>query len=161
MTKKILILFLLSINVLYCQDEDEQTIERAYIETFGKCFSQLEPLQETKSKTELKNISFCSLYQCIKFVDYEDYEEKIQKAILKRALEIAFLLYNQRTPVYLVSGMNSSEKAFQKNLNLNDDNNLVYISIAECVSSSSLEQIKEIVNTKTSKLIESKKSNKK
>lgn len=157
MNIKILILFLLSINLLYCQDQDEETMEKTYIETYGKCFSQLKPLSETKSKSELQNITFCSLYQCLKFVDFGEYEERIQKAILKRALEITLLLYNQKTPVYLVSGMNSSEKAFQKNLNLNDDDNLVYISIAECISSSNLEQIKETVNTKTSKLIESKK----
>ncbi|WPO79129.1 hypothetical protein [Flavobacterium sp. KACC 22761] len=152
----VILLLLLGIKV-FAQNEYESFDDPIYTETFGKCFTELKPLQEVKNRVKLNKIAFCSLYQCVRYVQYVEYEEKMQNAILKRAVEIAALLYKNGTPIYLISGMNSSDKALIKNANLNDDNKLIYISVAECISSSTLDRMQEIVNSETSRLIKSKK----
>ncbi|TDP02512.1 hypothetical protein [Flavobacterium sp. 245] len=157
MKKNFIILLLLLGIQGFCQNETDSLDDQIYVETFGKCFSQVKPLLEVKNRDKLNKIPFCSLYQCVRYIQYVEYEEKIQNAILKRAVEIAGLLYKNETPIYLISGMNSSDKALIKNANLNDDNKLMYISVAECISSSTLDRIQEAVNNETTRLIKSKK----
>ena len=153
MKKTIIVLFLLFSTQAFSQNEITSLEDKIYLEVYGKCFPQLKPLPETKNRDKLNKVSFCSLYNCVHYIEYVEYEKKIQDAILKRAIEIATLLYNNGTPVYLAIGMNSSDKALQKNINLNDDNKLVYISIAECTSSPILDHIQEVVNNETTKLV--------
>ena len=141
----------------YSQTETNSIEDQILIDIFGKCFSEVKPLPEVKNRAKLNKIPFCSLYQCVRYIQYVEYEKKIQEAILKRSAEIAALLYKNETPVYLISGMSSSDKALIKNTNLNDDNKLVYISVAECVSSSTLDKIQEVVNNETTRLIKLKK----
>ena len=153
MSKIFLILFLLSLNQTFCQNENDENLNNVYVRVLGKYFNHLKPLDEAKEIISLKSISFSNLFECVAGVEYTENEKNIQDAILKRATEITILLYNEGTPVYLTSGMNSSNNADMKNQNLNDDNNLVYISIAECLSSNTLEKIKNVVNKQTLKLI--------
>ncbi|WP_337967043.1 hypothetical protein [uncultured Flavobacterium sp.] len=156
MNKTIIILFFLFSIQAFSQNEETSLEDQIYMQVFGKCFTQLKPLPETQKRAKLNKITFCSLYQCVHYIEFVEYEKKIQDAILKRAIEITTLLYKNGTPVYLVTGMSSSDNALQKNINLNDDNKLVYISIAECVSSTTLQKIKETVNNETTKLIKQK-----
>ncbi|URM36980.1 hypothetical protein [Flavobacterium anhuiense] len=157
MKKNFVVLLLLLGIQGFCQNETDSLDDQIYVEIFGKCFSQVKPLPEVKNRTKLNKIPFCSLYQCVRYIQYVEYEKKIQDAILKRAVEIAALLYKNGTPIHLISGMNSSDRALIKNANLNDDDKLVYISVAECISSSTLDRIQEAVNNETTRLIESKK----
>lgn len=135
-------------------------IEEIYTKIYGKCFKDLQPIKEIENIPSLQNISICSLFECVALVEYTEKEEKIQEAILRRATEITALLYNEGTPVYLTSGMNSFYKANENNQNLTDDNNLVHISVAECISSQSLQKIKQIVNRETARLISNNKKQK-
>lgn len=144
-------IFLLFINQTFSQKK--YSIEKINTEIYGKCFKDLKPIKEIENIPSLQNIPICSLFECVALVEYTEKEEKIQEAILRRATEITVLLYNEGTPVYLTSGMNSSYKANENNQNLTDDNNLVYISVDECISSQSLQKIKQIVNRETSRLI--------
>lgn len=152
--KKSFVILLLLLGIQgFCQNEIDSLEDQIRVEIFGKCFSQLKPLPEVKNRAKLNKIPFCSLYQCVRYIQYVEYEEKIQNAILKRAVEIAALLYKNEAPIYLISGMNSSDKALMKNINLKDDDKLVYISVAECISSSTLDRIQEVVNNETTRLI--------
>lgn len=153
MSKNFLFFFLLLGTRVLGQTQEISTEDKAYIEVFGKCFEGLKPLKETKNRTKLNKVPFCSLFQCAYFIKYVEDEKTIQESILKRALEISVLLYNQGTPIYLLTGMNSFGTELTENKNLSDDNNLVYIAVAECITSESLEKIKNIVNEQTLKLI--------
>ncbi|WP_409417233.1 hypothetical protein [Flavobacterium sp. PS2] len=153
MKKTITILFLLFINQIFSQKENEYSTEKVYSEIYSKCFKNLQPIKEIENFPSLQNIPICALFECVALVEYTRNEKDIQEAIFRRAVEIAGLLYNEKTPVYLTSGMDSSYKAKMDNQDVTDDNNLIYISIAECNSSDSLRKIKQIVNQETSRLI--------
>jgi len=153
MNKIFLVLFLLFINQTFCQNVVEDSEEKIHHKIYSKCFENLKAIQETESHNPLKIISFCSLLECVIGVEYSKDKKDIQEAILKRALEITTLLYNEGTPIYLTSGMDSSYEAEKKNQNITDDNNLVYISVGECIVSRSLIKIQEAVNKETMKLI--------
>lgn len=157
MKKIFLVLFLFSLNQIFCQDISDENSKKAYIEVYGKIFKDLKPIEGTKDiLPPKKNVSFCSLYQCVSRIEYTEGNKNIQEAIFKRAIEITNLLYKQGTPIYLLSGMDSSGTEIVENKNLTDDNKLVYIAIAECLTSQSLEKIKDIVNEQTMKLINKK-----
>ncbi|MEO8238539.1 MAG: hypothetical protein ABI793_03435 [Flavobacterium sp.] len=158
MKKIILILSFLIFNQTFCQNENDESLDKVYVKVFGKCFKDLKPLEETKDFLPLKKISFCSLYQCVTRIQYSEIDKNMQEAILKRTIEITTRLYNDKTPIYLISGMNSYGTALEENQNLTDDNNLIYISVADCLSSKALEKIKNIVNQQTLKLINKSKS---
>lgn len=157
MNKIFLVLFLFSLNQTFCQDKNDESLDNIYVKVFGKCFKNLKPIEGTKDVLPLKkDVSFCSLYQCVSRIEYTEDNKDIQGKILKRAIEIATYLYNDGTPIYLISGMGTSGEADEKNQNLTDDNNLIYISVAECITSNALEKIKNIVNEQTLKLINTK-----
>jgi hypothetical protein len=157
MNRTFLIFFLLCFCQVFCQDKSDENYQKAISEVFGKCFKDLNPIEGTINVIPVnKNVKFCSLYQCVSRIGYTSKNEEIEQAILKRAVQITTLLYNEGTPIFLISGMGSFGEAAEKNQNLNDDNNLVYIDIAECITSESLEKIKNIVNKQTLKLINTK-----
>ncbi|WP_165800694.1 hypothetical protein [Flavobacterium sp. WLB] len=159
MTKKNLLLFLFFINQAFCQDKNNTNPEKAIVEVFEKCYKDLNPIEATINIIpEKKNVKFCSLYQCVSRVAYVEKEKDIENVIIKRAVEIAVRLYNDGTPVYLIYGMNSSSQADWDNQILTDDDNLIYVSIAECIVSHSLIKISEAVNKATMELINNSKS---
>ncbi|MBZ4043102.1 hypothetical protein [Flavobacterium hibisci] len=154
MKKKFLILLLLlGIQVFSQNDDPDQKIHH---KIYGKCFDNLEQIPETENEIPLKAISFCSLLECTIGFKYAKDIKNIQNAILKRAIEITTLLYNEGIPVYLISGLDSSYEAEKQNKNITDDNNLVYISVGGCVSTNELQKIKQIINQKTLELINKK-----
>lgn len=158
MNKIFLILFIFCLNQIFCQDKNEDSEQKIQHKIYSKCFEDLKPIPEIENHLSLKIISFCSLLECVMGFEYAKDEKTIQDVISKRAIEISVLLYNEGTPVYLTSGLDSSYEAEKKNQNVIDDNNLVYISVAECLSTSSLQTIKKIVNEKTLELINKNKS---
>lgn len=159
MAKGILFLSLFFINQAFCQDKKFTNLEKAITEIFGKCYKDLNPIEGTINLIpEKKNVKFCSLYQCVSRIEYAENEKNIENAIIKRAIEITVRLYREGTPVYLTYGMDSSSQADWDNQILTDDDNLVYVSIAECVVSNSLVKISEAVNKATMELINNSKS---
>ena len=153
MRNLILIFFLFSIIKLSAQ-EIEQTSENSIeLKVYNKCFEDFRPLPESEYYNSLKEIKFCNLVECVAGFEYCKKERNMQIAILKRAIEINNLLYNEHTPVILTYGMDSGFNANKKNLNINDDNNLIYISIADCLTTNSLEEFASAFNAETRKLI--------
>ncbi|WP_202701086.1 hypothetical protein [Flavobacterium sp. UGB4466] len=156
-----LFLFLFTLNQVFSQDDNYTNSEKIIVDVFGKCFKDLNQIKGTRDVIPVnKNVKFCSMYQCVSRIGYTEKAKDIEKAIIKRAIKIATRLYNEGTPVYLTCGANSSNQADWYNQNLTDDNNLVYISIAECVVSHSLITIQKAVNQETMKLIKNYKSRK-
>ncbi|SFD01431.1 hypothetical protein [Flavobacterium phragmitis] len=159
MTKRILFLLLFFINQAFCQDKNYSNPDKAFIEVFGKCYNDLSPIEGTeKLLPKNKNVKFRSLYQCVSRITYAENDKKIESLILKRAVEIAVRLYSEGTPVYLIYGMNSSNQADSENQILTDDNNLVFMSVGECVVFNPLIKISEAVNNTTMELINNSKS---
>lgn len=156
MNKTFLIIFLFCLHQAFCQDKSDENLNKAYIEVFGKCFEDLKTLEETKDIPALKKISFCSLYQCVSRIQNSEIDKNIEQAILKRATEITTRLYNEGTPIYLIGGSMSWRQADINNQDLTDDNNLIYVSISDCISSNALVKIAKIVNEETSRLINKK-----
>jgi hypothetical protein len=156
MKKTITILFLLFINQIFSQNENKYSKEEIYSEIYGKCYKALQPIKEFENIPSLQNIPFCSLVECLALAEYARNEKDILEASLKRAIEITALLYNEGTPVYLINGLDSYYRANENNQDLTDDNNLIYISVAECISSNSLRKFQETVNQETSRLISNK-----
>ncbi|TPG42253.1 hypothetical protein [Flavobacterium pectinovorum] len=156
MKKIFLIIFILSQQLVYCQNENDYSEAKIYLQIFDKCFNKLGPIPETKKSTSLSKRRFCSLYQCVNQIAYAENEKDIQEAILKRAVEITKLLYNEGTPICLIVGSMSWHQADTKNQDLTDDNNLIYVSISDCISSNALVKIAKTVNEETSRLINKK-----
>ncbi len=117
-----------------------------------KCFENLNQGNEILEKyPALKSVRFCSLLECMFLMAYK--EEDIQIAAEKRLIGIATQLYREGNPVYLFSGMDSYRTQQEKNLDLTDDNHLVYISYGDCVSPNFFRKSAEIVNKQTRLLI--------
>ncbi|MEO7978155.1 hypothetical protein [Flavobacterium sp.] len=111
MNKIFLILFFFCLNQTFCQNKDEDSEQKIQHKIYSKCFESLKPISEIENHQPLKIISFCSLLECVMGFEYAKDEKTIQDAISKRAVEISVLLYNEGTPVYLTSGMDSSYEA--------------------------------------------------
>lgn len=61
--------------------------------------------------------------------------------------------FDNKIYLYLIEGKGSVELAEKKNENLEDDNNLIYISIDDFVNAKEITKGKELYNSETEKLI--------
>ncbi|MDA6068891.1 hypothetical protein NJT12_04580 [Flavobacterium sp. AC] len=119
---------------------------------FTKCFDNLNQGSEILEKyPALKDAKLCSLLYCMHLLAYP--EKDIQFAAENRLIGIATQLYNENTPAILIMGLDSSRTAKERNKNLEDDNNIVYISYGECTNPAFLREGADIVNKQTMQLI--------
>lgn len=122
---------------------------------YTKCFENLNQGNEIFLKYPgFQSLKFCSLITCSFLLSYK--EADLQIAGEQRLIGITTQLFKEGNPVYLISGLDSSFEADKKNKNLEDDNQIVYISYADCISPSFLRKAAEIVNQKTDSLIKQK-----
>lgn len=105
----------------------------------------------------LKAKEFHSIIGCICLLYLR--EDEVKKAAIERLQGISTQLFNEGKPVLLTYGMDSVGFALKKNENLEDDNHVIYISIADCVVSESESIAKSVFNDQTMKLITEKKDN--
>ena len=103
----------------------------------------------------LKTKEINSIIGCIYLLNAK--EDEIKKVAIARLSGISTQLFNQGKPVYLTSGMDSSYFANKENENLEDDNHIIYVSIAECVVSNSESTAQSVFNEQTMKLVTKKK----
>lgn len=135
--KLFLILSFLSFFQIESQNLDDSNIviDTSFsTQLYTKCFENLNQGNEIFMKyPRFESSKFCSLLTC------------------------SFLFsYKEGNPVYLVSGLDSSFEADQKNKNLEDDNHIVYISYSDCISPAFLKRAAKIVNQQTDSLIKQK-----
>ena len=97
--------------------------------------------------------SYC-IWGCIFLMESED--ETIKKIAIARLKGIATQLFREGKPVLLTSGMNSANFNITKNVNLEDDNNIIYVSIGECTMPRNWYEAKDVFNSETRKLIKNK-----
>lgn len=122
---------------------------------YTKCFENLNQGHEIFMKYPgFESSKFCSLLTCSFLFSYK--EADLQIAGEQRLIGIATQLFKEGNPVYLVSGLDSSFEADQKNKNLEDDNQIVYISYSDCISPAFLKRAAKIVNQQTDSLIKQK-----
>ncbi len=134
--------------------ENSNTTEDTSIsaQLYTKCFENLNQGSEIFEKYPILNASiFCSLLNCSFLLSYK--ETDIQMAGEQRLIGITTQLFKEGNPVYLSSGLDSSITAKKENENLDDDNHIVYISYAECISPEFLRKAADIVNRQTLSLI--------
>ncbi|MBE8727087.1 hypothetical protein [Flavobacterium hungaricum] len=153
--RNIIVTFLiLFINQVFCQNENDTNSEKLVTEIYGKLYKDLDPIEGTINILPLnKNIKFCSLYQCVSRIGYAEKHKIIEEKIIKRALEITTRLFNEGTAIYLTYGAESLGQAISDNEILTDDNNLIYVSVGQCIVSDSLIKISDAINKRTMELI--------
>ena len=102
----------------------------------------------------LKTKQLNSIIGCIYLLETK--EEEIKKVAIARLKGISTQLFNEGKPVVLTCGMDSVYFADKKNENLEDDNHIIYVSIADCLVRSSEEVAQNIFNSQTWKLVAQK-----
>lgn len=120
----------------------------------NRCFENLNPKEVFQKYPSFQKHNFCTFIDCIFLLAYK--EEDVHLAASERLKEIATILYNEKTPVILTTGMDSFLDAKEKNKNLNDDDKIIYVSIGDCVNPAFINEGKDIFNTETYKLIHKK-----
>lgn len=84
-------------------------------------------------------------------------EDEVKKVAMERLRGISTQLFNEGKPVLLTYGMNSVGFTLKKNENLDDDNHIIYLSIADCVISEAESIARDVFNAQTIKLLAQKK----
>lgn len=158
--KKLFLIIILFQNLIFSQDSDENLLAEtisAKMETY--CFENLKPIKELDSIPSWKSHS-CSILGNLMLLQIktknESFNEKLNKSIISRLREISNLFYLNKTPIILTSGMDSSFEADEKNKTLDDDNNIIYVSIGECTMPRNWYEAKDFFNSETRKLIQSR-----
>ena len=144
------ILFLTS--KFFSQDLNEKTeiisLQSDYLQN---CFNNLQPFEELAKFPAFENEKFCNLDDCLLLFEFK--EEFIRKLAIDRIKKIAQLFVNEGKYIVLTSGMDSFYDSNQKNLNINDDNGRIYISVSDCLLSKGRSEAIDIFNLETKKLI--------
>lgn len=124
---------------------------------YTKCFKNLNQGAIIFEKyPNFKRSNLCSLSYCMLLLSFRETEIQLAAEDLLRG--IAIQLYREGNPVCMISGMDSYTIATNKNENLEDDDHLVYISYAECVSPYFLSRGANVINEQTRRLIVQSKS---
>ncbi|WP_157486174.1 hypothetical protein [Flavobacterium sp. Leaf359] len=103
----------------------------------------------------LKGEAWYSITGCICLLYIK--EDTVKKVAIERLTGISTQLFNEGKPVLLTYGMDSAYSAMKKNKNVDDDNNIIYLSIADCVISEAESIASDIFNAQTIKLLAQKK----
>lgn len=93
------------------------------------------------------------MIECRWVAEYFKDDKRVQSIVFNRATEIVALLHRERHHVYLINGLDSYDRAQKENMNMGDNNGMVYISVGDCLSSDILSRFMEIVNEETQRLL--------
>lgn len=122
-----------------------------------RCFENLTPIKEFENYPNWKNAELCTLIDAIVLLEFKsgdkEFDDRVHLSFINRLREIAGILFNEKSPVLLVSGMDSSFDANKENINILDDDNVIYVSIGECIIPKSWHEAKEIFNSETRMLL--------
>jgi hypothetical protein len=130
--------------------EESETISN---QLYTKCFENLNQGSKVLEKYQaFKDAKNCSIMYCMALLQYQ---EKDLKGVAEERLRgITTQLFREGNPIYLICGMDSYLRAKEQNENLEDDNHIVYISIAACMISPFEARAQEIVDEQTMLLID-------
>lgn len=147
--KKIVIILLLVSNISFSQNQMGDIQKKYY--TF--CRSDLAPIEKIEAYPNFLVEDLCSIKSCFRSISYEE----VNKVIHKRLTELAIKNFNEGILLYLIDGKNSVKCADKKNLNINDDNGFIYVSIDDFINAKEITIAKELYNDETKKLLKNKK----
>lgn len=148
MKKIVIILLLLVSNFSFSQNQMGDIQKKYY--TF--CRSDLAPIEKIQPYPYFKNEDLCSIKSCFRSISYEE----VNKVIYKRLTELAIKNFNDGILLYLIEGKKSVKCADKKNLNLDDDNGFIYISIDDFINAKEITIAKDLYNNQTKKLLKNK-----
>lgn len=120
------------------------TIQYKYYDYCNENLSKLEPEVYPFFQTE----ELCSIKKCFRGISYPE----INSIIYKRIVELAKVNFEKKIYLFLIEGKGSVELAEKKNENLEDDNNLIYISVDDFINAKEITKGKELYNSETEKL---------
>lgn len=147
-----LVLFAFSANSQVNSNNEVSEDKSISAQLYTRCFENLNQGSEILEKYPVfKDFKLCSLLYCTILLSYQ--ENDIKLVAEQRLQGITTQLFREGNPVYLISGMESYEKAIENNKNLEDDNHIVYISIGACQISPFESKAQDIVNKQTMFLI--------
>ncbi len=140
--------FLISTFILHAQNFVEQDSVRIQDKFYTECFENLSHGNEIlQTYPFFEENKICSIMECL--ILLESKNDDLKSIATNRLVGIATQLANKKTPVILISGMDSSLTANEKNFNVEDDDGIIYVSIAACVMSQSLSLGQKAFNNQT------------
>lgn len=142
------IIVLIFVNVSFGQIP-KGTIQYKYYEY---CNENLSKLELSEGFPFFSTEELCSIKKCFRGISYPE----INEIIYKRIVELAKLNFEKKIYLYLIEGKGSIEVAEKENENLDDDNNLIYISIDDFINAKEITKGKELYNSETEKLMNTK-----
>jgi len=141
-------LFLLVSIHLFGQNQMEALQEKHY--TF--CHKGLGVIEGLEAYPNFPTEDLCSIKLCFRSISYD----AINKVVYKRLIEIASKNFNNGVLLYLINGAKSIERADKENMNLNDDNGFIYVSIDDFINAKEIIIAKDIYNNETKRLLKNK-----
>jgi hypothetical protein len=146
---KILSLLFLLISIkLFGQNKMGIIQERHY--TF--CHRDLKAIERIAAYPNFAVEDLCSIKSCFRSIGHDE----INKVVHLRLIEIAAINFNYGKFICLISGTKSIERADNENLNVEDDNGFIYVSIDDFINASEISKAQDIYNDETIRLIKNK-----
>lgn len=124
----------------------KETIQYKY---YDYCNENLSKLERPEGYPLFSTEKLCSIKKCFRGISYPE----INEIIYKRIVELAKVNFDKKIYLRLIEGKGSVELAEKKNENLEDDNNLIYISVDDFINAKEITKGKELYNSETEKLM--------
>ena len=125
------------------------TIQYKY---YDFCNENLSKLERSEVYPFFSTEELCSIKKCFRGISYPE----INAIIYKRIVELAKVNFEKKIYLFLIEGKGSVDLAEKKNENLEDDNNLIYISVDDFINAKEITKGKELYNSETLKLMNNK-----
>lgn len=125
------------------------TIQYKY---YDYCNENLTELDKITEYPFFETNELCSIRKCFRSIS----RPEINEVIYKRIIELAKVNFDRKVYLYLIEGERSVGLAEKKNENIEDDNNLIYISVDDFINAKEITKGKELYNSETKKLMGNK-----
>lgn len=147
--KNLIFIVIINFTTLSFGQIPKGTIQYKY---YDYCNKNLSKLERSKVYPLFPTEELCSIKKCFRGISYPE----INEIIYKRIVELAKVNFENKIYLFLIEGKSSVELAEKKNENLEDENNLIYISIDDFINAKEITMGKELYNSETEKLMSKK-----
>lgn len=113
------------------------------------CHQDLSKLERIEAYPNFPVEDLCSIEECTRSISYKE----INEVIFKRLIELAVKNFHEGILLYLIDGPKSIDRADKENIDLDDDNGFIYISIDEFINYKVLHLARDIYNNETRRLL--------
>lgn len=140
--KNLLFIVIINFATLSFGQIPKGTIQYKY---YDYCNENLSKLERSKVYPFFPTEELCSIKKCFRGISYPE----INEIIYKRIVELAKVNFENKIYLFLIEGKGSIELAEKKNENLEDENNLIYISVDDFIDTKEITIGKELYNSET------------